>query len=131
EKYEIKTRDWNAPGNIKDYIARLNGIRRENGALQQTANLQFLQVDDDKVTGFLKQSIGGDNAVACAIALAAGPQRFWLHFSHAQICAAEDRTPVRATENLVPGERILLEWGGVRLGIDPANDPALIFRCIA
>ena len=37
EKYEIRTRDWNKPGNIKDYLARLNTIRRDNGALQQTA----------------------------------------------------------------------------------------------
>ena len=53
EKYEIRTRDWNKPGNIKDYLARLNAIRRENGALQQTSNLRFLQVDNDNVTGFL------------------------------------------------------------------------------
>ena len=30
EKYEIKVRDWNKPGNIKDYIGRLNRLRREN-----------------------------------------------------------------------------------------------------
>ena len=80
EKYEIKTRDWNKPGNIKDYLGRLNEIRRGNGALQQTANLQFLLIDNDNVIGFLKESVDGTNAVACAIALAAGPQEFWLHF---------------------------------------------------
>ena len=26
EKYEIKVRDWNKPGNIKDYIGRLNRL---------------------------------------------------------------------------------------------------------
>ena len=36
EKYEIKTRDWNKPGNIKDYLGRLNAIRRGNAALLQT-----------------------------------------------------------------------------------------------
>ena len=30
EKYEIKVRNWNQPGNIKDYIGRLNRLRREN-----------------------------------------------------------------------------------------------------
>jgi starch synthase (maltosyl-transferring) len=130
EKYEIRTRDWNKPGNIKDYLARLNQIRRDNGALQQTANLQFLQVDNNSVIGFLKQSIDGGNAVACAIALAAGPQEFWLHFGNHLIGGAT-QFPVREIENLVTGERRLLEWGGVRLRIDPAGDPALIFRCIA
>jgi starch synthase (maltosyl-transferring) len=24
-----------------------------------------------------------------------------------------------------------VEWGGIRLRIDPAHDPALLFRCLA
>ena len=130
EKYEIKTRDWDKPGNIKDYLARLNQIRRDNSALQQTANLQFLQADNENVIGFLKESVQGDNAVACAIALAGGPQEFWLHFGNTQI-GGEARQPVRAIENLATGESLLLEWGGVRLRINPAADPALLFRCVA
>ncbi|MGA7387011.1 MAG: alpha-1,4-glucan--maltose-1-phosphate maltosyltransferase [Pseudolabrys sp.] len=130
EKYEIRTRDWNMPGNIKDYLARLNQIRRDNGALRQTANLQFLHVDNNNIVGFLKQSIDGDNAVACAIALAAGPQEFWLHFGD-HLIGGGTQFPVREIENLITGERRLLEWGGVRLRIDPVGDPALIFRCIA
>ena len=69
EKYEIKVRDWNKPGNIKDYIGRLNRLRRENPALLQTSNLRFAQVDDGEVIGFVKESVARDNAVAVAIAL--------------------------------------------------------------
>ena len=57
EKYELKVRDWNKPGNIKDYIGRLNRIRRGNPALLQTSNLRFAQVDDDEVIGFVKESV--------------------------------------------------------------------------
>jgi starch synthase (maltosyl-transferring) len=131
EKYEIKTRDWNAAGNIKDYIKQLNFIRRGNKALQQTSDLRFLQVDNDNVTGFLKESAAGDNAVACAIALARAPQEFWLHFGDVLIGPPGNKRPVRAIENLVTGELRMLEWGGVRLHIDPASDPSLIFRCHA
>ena len=127
EKYEIKTRDWNKSGNIKDYLARLNKIRRQNGALQQTANLQFLQVDNRNVIGFLKQSVHGDNAVACAIALSADIQDFWLHFGDQTIGG----NPVRAIENVTTGEQRLLEWGGARLQIDPNEDPVLLFRCMS
>jgi starch synthase (maltosyl-transferring) len=129
EKYEIKTRDWDKPGNIKDYLKRLNTIRRGNDALLQTANLRFLQVDNDNVTGFIKESAAGDNAVACAISLSGAPQQFWLHFGDEQIGPEDDKRPIRILENLVTGERHLLEWGGVRLRIDPASDPALLFRC--
>jgi starch synthase (maltosyl-transferring) len=38
---------------------------------------------------------------------------------------------VRTIENLVTGERRMLEWGGARLRIDPSADPALFFRCTA
>ena len=32
EKYQLKERDWDAPGNIKDWITRLNRFGRESGA---------------------------------------------------------------------------------------------------
>src|SRR3569833_1878765 len=62
EKYEIKVRDWDSPGNIKQYISRLNLIRRDNQPLQQTSNLHFVPVDDGQVTGFVKESSEGDNS---------------------------------------------------------------------
>ena len=58
DKYEIRVRDWNKPGNIKSYITRLNHLRRENAALLQTANIRFAQVDDDQVIGFVKEFVG-------------------------------------------------------------------------
>ena len=129
EKYEIKVRDWNKPGNIKDYIGRLNRFRRENGALQQTSDLRFAQVDDAEVIGFVKESVAHDNAVAVAIALTAEPRSFWFHFGDLMIGPDGARKPVRAIVDLVTGARHAIEWGGVRLSIDPARDPALLFRC--
>ena len=131
EKYEIKRRDWNKPGNIKDYIARLNRIRRANPALLQTQNLRFLAVDDEEVIGFVKESVSHDQAVAVAIALGAGRREFWLHFGDLQIGPPDDQRPVLTLENLVTGQRHRLEWGGVRLTIDAEQDPALLFRCVA
>jgi len=131
EKYEIKTRDWDKPGNIKDYLKRLNAIRRANTSLLQTANLRFLQANDSNVIGFLKESADGTNAVACAIALTHEPKEFWLHFGDVQIGPADAKRPVRMVENLVTGEQRLLEWNGLRVRIDPQTDPALLFRCHA
>jgi starch synthase (maltosyl-transferring) len=129
EKYEVKVRDWDKLGNIKDYIAHLNRVRRANTALQQTSNLRFAQVDDGEVIGFVKESVSDDNAVAVAIALNAAPREFWFHFGEIEIGAAGARRRVREIENLTTGERCVIEWGGIRLRIDPAEDPALFFRC--
>ncbi len=131
EKYEIRTRDWNKPGNIKDYISHLNRVRRENGALQQTADLRFLQSNDPGVVGFIKESVAGDNAVAGAISLTNPAKEFWLHFGDTLIGPPDARRPVREVENLATGERHWLEWNGIRLRIDPSADPALLFRCFA
>src|SRR5204862_4424425 len=62
EKYEIKVRDWDKPGNIKPYIRELNRARRENAALQQISNLRFVPIDDGNVTGFVKDSVDHTNS---------------------------------------------------------------------
>ncbi len=80
-------------------------------------------MDDAGVIGFLKESVDDANAVACAIALTRGPHEFWLHFGDERIGPSGARKPVRAIENLVTGERHRLEWGGVRLRIDPSAIP--------
>jgi starch synthase (maltosyl-transferring) len=134
EKYEIKVRDWNKPGNIKDYIGRLNAIRKANPALLQTGNLRFAQVDDAEVTGFVKETASGDNAVAVAVAIALakeGPRQFWFHFGDIEVGVPGARGRVRQIENLITGATHMIEWGGVRLTIDPEHDPALLFRCLS
>jgi starch synthase (maltosyl-transferring) len=132
EKYELKARDWNRPNNIKNYIEQLNRIRKANAALLQTNNLRFAQIDDHNVIGYVKESVAHDNAVAVAVALEQqGPREFWFHFGDVEIGPLDSRHRVKSIENLVTGERHVIEWGGVRLRIDPERDPALMFRCFA
>lgn len=129
EKYEIKVRDWEQPGNIKPYISALNAARRGNKALQQTSNLAFVAIDDANVIGFVKESVDHGNTVAVAIALSPEPHEFW--FSIPDMMVSGERRNVVALENLITGERHPVEWGGVRLRIDPMRDPALLFHCLA
>ena len=130
DKYEIKVRDWNAPGNIKDYITAINRIRRAHPALLQTNELRFIQVDDPNVIGFVKEAVDHGEAVAVAIALAREPRQFWFHFGELEVGPPGARKRVVAIENLASGERHPVEWGGVRLRIDPDQDPALLFACL-
>jgi starch synthase (maltosyl-transferring) len=57
DKYEIRTRDWNAPGNIKELISKLNKIRKEYPAMQEYDNLEFYQAENNKVL-FYGKSLG-------------------------------------------------------------------------
>jgi starch synthase (maltosyl-transferring) len=131
EKYEIKVRDWNKPGNIKGYIAQLNRARRQNAALQQTANLRFIPVEDGNIVAHVKESVNQTNSVVVAIALSHDVHEFWLPLGDVQVGMADDRRSVAALEDILTGERHPVEWGGIRLRLDPARDPALLFRCLA
>src|SRR5262249_10542556 len=131
EKYELKVRDWDRPGNIKGYVARLNRIRRDKAALPQNNNLPFAQIHGDQVIRFIKESGARDNAVAVAVALKAGPREFWFHFGDIEIGPSTSRRRIKSIENLITGERHVLEWGGIRLRIDQQQDPVLLFRCFA
>jgi starch synthase (maltosyl-transferring) len=131
EKYEIKVRDWDKPDNIKPYIRDLNRARRANTALQQTGNLRFIPIDDGNVIGFIKESANQTNSVVVAIALSREPHEFWFPLGDVQVGIASERRNVAAVENLITGERYPVEWGGIRLRIDPVRDPALLFRCLA
>jgi starch synthase (maltosyl-transferring) len=79
EVYEYKVRDWNKPGNIKDYIGRINAIRRENPALQELTNLTFHNAPNDNVLFYSKTS--GDNTVLVAVNL----DPFGTHDAHLEL----------------------------------------------
>jgi starch synthase (maltosyl-transferring) len=131
EKYEIKVRDWSAPGNIKDYITSINRARRANPALRQTARLSFLNIDDGNVLGFAKSMEDESNVVVGAIAMSREPHTVWLPLGGINVRHGTERVPVVALENIITGERHSVEWGGIHLHIDPARDPAALFRCLA
>lgn len=54
EKYEIRYWNWNKPGNLKDFIARVNRIRKENPSLQTTRNVQFYEGENDTILSYGK-----------------------------------------------------------------------------
>ncbi|MGK7311486.1 MAG: alpha-1,4-glucan--maltose-1-phosphate maltosyltransferase [Candidatus Longimicrobiales bacterium M2_2A_002] len=55
EKYQL--RDWDLEGeNIREYIRRVNGIRRENPALQHNRSLRFHGSDNEQVMVYSKWS---------------------------------------------------------------------------
>jgi len=60
EKYEIRVRDWNAPGNIKQDVSKLNRIRSENAALHELANLELVSTDSDAIFAYRKHAPGNE-----------------------------------------------------------------------
>jgi len=54
EKYELKHRDLGAAWSLKEFIARINGIRKQNSALQSNRNLRFHGTDNPSLICYSK-----------------------------------------------------------------------------
>jgi starch synthase (maltosyl-transferring) len=69
EKYEVKPRDWNAPGNIIAEIAQLNRLRKEEPALQTHMGITFYNAFNDNILYFSKMAPGHADRILVAISL--------------------------------------------------------------
>ena len=69
EKYEIKTWNLDAPGNLRPLIRRLNHIRRDHPALQRTFNLRFVDIDNPQMIAYLKQDPSGLDIILTIVSL--------------------------------------------------------------
>ncbi len=66
EKYEIKNWDWFQDTRIKEIITRINKIRRENPALQDTYNIHFADSSNPNILCFGKHDTASKNTIVVA-----------------------------------------------------------------
>lgn len=69
EKYEIKHRDWDAPGNLNDYLTTINLARRDNPALHLYNNLRFHDCDNEQLICYSKATPDFSNIVVVVVNL--------------------------------------------------------------
>lgn len=127
EKYEIKAWDWELPGNIKGLIERVNGIRRENRALQATRNIRFCDIDNERLLAYCKATDDCSNIVIVIVNLdPLTTQSGWLQVPLEDLGIDED-TPFVA-HDLLSGQKFA--WQGRRSYIElaPSTGPAHLFR---
>jgi starch synthase (maltosyl-transferring) len=67
EKYEIRPRDYAAPGNIVAEITALNRIRRAHPALQTHLGLTFHPAYNDQIVLYAKRAPGGSEIILVAV----------------------------------------------------------------
>jgi starch synthase (maltosyl-transferring) len=124
EKYEIRQRDWEAPGNLDDDVRQLNRIRREHPALQQLPGLAFLDAGNPSLLAF-RRSVPGDEILVVVNLDPARAQEGMLEvpLEALGIPPAEDFD----VEDLLTGARYT--WRGPRnyVRLDPAQRVAHVF----
>jgi starch synthase (maltosyl-transferring) len=129
EKYEIRVRDFEAPGNIKEHIRALNRIRRENPALQDVRGTVFLNAWNDAIVAFARFTPDRSNAIMVMVNL--DPR-------NRQECAYEvplwefglpDDGSV-AVVDLLNGYHFMLYGKTHTIALDPAERSVIIWRLV-
>ena len=127
EKYEIKHWDLEKPGSLRELIARVNRIRRENRALQSDRNLRFYPVDNPEIICFGKSTDDLSNVIVVAVNLDPHhTQSGWVELPAEELGLNPQQT--FQMHELLTDARYL--WQGKRnyVQLDPDSVPAQIFR---
>ncbi len=127
EKYEVKFWDLNQPGSLRDFIARVNRIRRENPALQQDRNLRFFPIDNEQLICYAKFTDDLANIILVVVNL--NPhhsQGGWLELPLPEL-GLDPLQPYQVHDLLGDGRFL---WHGPRnyVELNPQVVPAHIFR---
>ncbi|MFY9804695.1 MAG: alpha-1,4-glucan--maltose-1-phosphate maltosyltransferase [Candidatus Acidiferrales bacterium] len=69
EKYQIRVWDLDRPDSLKQLIALVNKIRRENPALQSDWSLRFHPLDNDQLIAYSKSSADDSNILLVVVNL--------------------------------------------------------------
>ncbi len=127
EKYQWKERDWDAPGNIKDWITRLNRIRQQNRALHFYDNLRFYRAENDAILFYGKMTAARDSIILIVVNLdPVASQNSFIHVPVEEFGAMN--SDEYEVHDLLTDERYT--WRGTRnyVELDPQTRPAHIFR---
>src|SRR5690606_6790705 len=127
EKYEYKVWDWDREGNIADYIARLNAIRRAHPALQEYDNLRFFEVQNENIIGYVKST--PDNSDIILVLVNLNPyeaQEAWFDIPTGDLGIHHEQQYI-AVDLLNDETR---SWTGAwqHIRLDPHVNPAAIFH---
>lgn len=69
EKYEIKNWDWERYSRIKEIMIRVNTIRKENPALQETNNIEFAETTSENILCYVKADHTRNNIIVVVVNL--------------------------------------------------------------
>jgi starch synthase (maltosyl-transferring) len=127
EKYQIRHWDWKSADGLRELIALVNRIRRENAALHEDWSLEFHPVDNDQLICYSKQSNDRSNLIVVVVNL--NP-----HYTHSGFVDLRldrlglDQAHPYQVHDLLTGARYI--WTGARnyVELNPHSTPAHIFK---
>jgi starch synthase (maltosyl-transferring) len=127
EKYEVRHWDLDRADSLRDLVTLVNRARRANPALQSNHGLRFLEVDNDQIIAYAKQTDDASNVIITVVNLDTNwTQSGWLALPLADWGVAEDEQ--YQVHDLLSDARYA--WQGSRnfVQLDPRVISAHVFR---
>jgi len=127
EKYELKHRDLSASWSLKDLIARVNRVRKENSALQSNSNLRFHDTDNPTLICYSKSTDDLSNVIVVVVNLDAfHTQTGWMQLDLESLGLGANYA--FQAHDLLSGGRYLWQGSRVYVELSPESLPAHILR---
>ncbi len=127
EKYELRHRDYDAPGHIKDDVRLINRIRREQPAMRDFTNLAFEVAHDDRVLSYARHDAQTGNFVFFHVLIDPhAPAEFRFEIPLWKFGLDDDAAI--EVEDLVNGNRFTWHGKHQTLLLDPDSRPYAIWR---
>ena len=126
EKYQVRHWNRDEPASLREFIALVNRIRRDNAPLQSDRGLKFHGTDNDTLVAYSKTRDAGDSILVVVNVDPHHTQSGWLQLDLQTLGLPESGT--FQVHDLLSGQRFL--WQGPRnfVSLDPDRGPAHIFR---
>jgi starch synthase (maltosyl-transferring) len=127
EKYELKHRDLYSTGSLRDFISRINRIRKENPALQSNSNLRFHETDNPSLICYSKATDDFANAIFVVVNLDCfHTQAGWVRLDLTSL--GLDATHAFQVHDLLADGRFLWQGSPNYVELVPESLPAHILR---
>ncbi len=129
EKYQLKERDWDAPGNIKAFLKRLNQVRREQPALHEYAKLEFVPTDNEQILAWFKWTGNREQPLVIAVNLDPwNTQESMIHLPLEKLGLPTD-SPYQVQDLVFDG---VYQWQGSSnfLSLPPRSKPLHVLKIV-
>lgn len=127
EKYQLRSWDLDRPGNLTEFIARVNRIRRENAPLQRNDGIRFHPSDNETLLVFSKSAPDVHDRIVVVVNT---DHRFvqsgWIDLDLAEL--GLEGVGEYQVHDLLAGGRYTWSAGPNFVRLDPGVCPAHIFR---
>jgi len=127
EKYQIRHWDWDHPNVFREFIARVNAIRRDNPALHSNDRLRFYATDNEQIIFYGKSTPDLSNVILVVVNLDPHHvQSGWVRVPLDELALKADE-PYQVHDLLTEAHYLWNgEWNFVRL--DPSAAIAHVLR---